>query len=242
MNLQDLIAHQKAGRSYDELATACGGTPTSGRLQQIATSRLRSFPDPDTIRGLHRGLSVPERVVVTAAAESLGLDVAPGTSRLEMWLPTRHPENLTDAQVAAVLTLVQTMVTATAPAQRVDGGVLLFVEKPADQAYDGRDMGAVRNLLESVYPDPAGDLERAILYLSQAMATAMGDLRRELTTSKVAVDRAGDMASPAQPRAKGTEHESAEFPQRAPIRDDAKPSTHTRHGGGTADGTTRGHA
>lgn len=238
MNLQDLIAHQKAGRSYDQLATACGGTPTSGRLQQIATSRLRSFPDPDTIRGLHRGLSVPERVVVTAAAESLGLDVATGTSRLETWLPTRHPENLTDAQVAAVLTLVQTMVTATAPAQRVDGGVLLLVEKPADQAYDGRDMGAVRNLLESVYPDPAGDLERAILYLSQAMATAMGDLRRDLTTNSAAVDGAGGMTSPVPGRAKDIGAEQVARPRASHNRSGARPHTGTRSGDDTGPSMT----
>ena len=38
MNLSELIAIHKSGRSYEELARDCGGVLSSQRLQQIATT------------------------------------------------------------------------------------------------------------------------------------------------------------------------------------------------------------
>lgn len=107
MNLQDLIADRKDGRSYEALATACGGTPAAKRLQQIATTPLRAFPDPDSIRGLARGLRVGERAIVLAAAESLHLDVNAGAPFLE-WLPGSLDE-LSRDQVDALLAVVRVM-------------------------------------------------------------------------------------------------------------------------------------
>lgn len=109
MKLQDLIVDQKAGRSYEQLSKDCGGTPTAGRLQQIATTTLKSFPDPETIAGLARGLRVSSRAVLLAAAESLGLDVASG-SRFEEYLPSGLDDLLpeqTDAALAMVTTLLR---------------------------------------------------------------------------------------------------------------------------------------
>lgn len=181
MNLQDLIAERKAGRSYEQLSRDCGGAPTAARLQQIATTPLRSFPDPDTIRSLATGLRVPQRAVLTASAESLGLDVAAGASRLEDWLPSDRLDELTPEQVDAVLALITAMLAPpAAETRRVEGGVLLFVERMGSTETNGYDAGLARDLLESVYPVPAGELEEAILYLSRRMAPAMGELRLHL--------------------------------------------------------------
>ena len=72
-NLATLIANAKGSRSYDRVAADCGGTPTAARLQQLATKPLKNFPDPDTIRGLARGLSTSVTEVIAASAASLGL-------------------------------------------------------------------------------------------------------------------------------------------------------------------------
>lgn len=74
-DLATLIANAKGGRSYDRIAADAGGVPTSARLQQLATKPLKNFPDPDTIRGLARGLSTSVTEVVAACAASLGLSM-----------------------------------------------------------------------------------------------------------------------------------------------------------------------
>lgn len=182
MNLQDLIAERKAGRSYEQLARDCGGAPSAARLQQIATTPLRAFPDPDTIRSLATGLRVPERAVLNASAESLGLDVAGGSSKLEEWLPSSKLGALTPEQVDTVLAVISTLLAPpAAETRRVDGGVLLYVERQGSTAANGFDTGLVRDLLESVYPNPVGDLEAAILYLSRRMTPAMTELRARLS-------------------------------------------------------------
>ena len=108
MDLQTLITERKGRRSYEDLAKAAGGKPTAARLQQIATNPMRSFPDPDTLRALHRALRVPLRAVVEAAAVSCGLDMGHHRSRLETWLPG-DLDRLTPAQVDAVLAVVAAM-------------------------------------------------------------------------------------------------------------------------------------
>lgn len=74
-DLQELIGLRKGDRSYEQLSKACGGLPTAKRLHQLATAPIKNFPDPDTIRGLSKGLAVTESTVVLASAASLGLDV-----------------------------------------------------------------------------------------------------------------------------------------------------------------------
>lgn len=77
-NLAALIADRKGTRSYDRLSEDCGGTPSSGRLHQMATRTLKNFPDPDSIRGMANGLGVTVTDIVMASARSLGLSVYTG--------------------------------------------------------------------------------------------------------------------------------------------------------------------
>ncbi|MFC9768932.1 hypothetical protein, partial [Rhodococcus jostii] len=77
-NLAALIADRKGRRSYDRLSDDCGGTPSSGRLHQMATRTLKNFPDPDSIRGMANGLGVTVTDIVMASARSLGLSVYTG--------------------------------------------------------------------------------------------------------------------------------------------------------------------
>ena len=110
MNLQELIAACKDGRSYDDLEKASGGSPTSARWQQIATKVDPKFPDPKTIRAMARALSVTETTVVLAAARSLGLTIPlADASRLAELLPP-SAARLTKMQIAAVRQVVRAMV------------------------------------------------------------------------------------------------------------------------------------
>lgn len=108
MNLADLIRRTKGDRSYARLSQDCGGSPTAARLQQIATTkRMTDFPDVPTIRALSRGLGVPIRTVVLAAAESVGLDVQ-ADSPIGDLLPTAA-SSFTDRQIAALVAVTNAM-------------------------------------------------------------------------------------------------------------------------------------
>jgi hypothetical protein len=74
--LQRLILDLKGDRSYERLARDCGFDMKSRALHRAATKPALSFPDPDTIRGLSRGLNVPVTRVVMACARSVGLNVS----------------------------------------------------------------------------------------------------------------------------------------------------------------------
>ena len=74
-SLADLIADRKGSRSYGQLAIDCGDYPTRKRLQQLASQPLTNFPDPDTIRGLVRGLGVSATEITLSCARSVGLSV-----------------------------------------------------------------------------------------------------------------------------------------------------------------------
>lgn len=76
--LADLISDAKTrySYSYESMAKACGGVPGSGRLHQLATKALKTFPDPDTINGLARGCRVSPLEVIKASARSLGINVS----------------------------------------------------------------------------------------------------------------------------------------------------------------------
>lgn len=73
--LETLILDRKADRSYDELSRACGGNPTGKRLHQITSAGIKNFPDPETIKGLARGLNVTTVDVLLSIARSLDIPV-----------------------------------------------------------------------------------------------------------------------------------------------------------------------
>lgn len=74
--LAELILAKKGDRSYAKISRDCGHVPTDRRIQSMATSEIKAFPDVDTIRGLAIGLRVNESDVLLASARSLGLTVA----------------------------------------------------------------------------------------------------------------------------------------------------------------------
>lgn len=76
--LAALINQRKGTRSYVRLSRDCGGNPSRARLQQMATQKLREFPDPETIQCLSRGLGATVTEIILASARSLGLSVAVG--------------------------------------------------------------------------------------------------------------------------------------------------------------------
>lgn len=108
MDIAELFRATKGDRSYDDLERACGGEPSSQRLQQIATTKPKEFPRQETIRALSRGLGVSERAVIMAYAESLGFDTEGTSSRLAELLPAAAAQ-LSDEQTAAVLAVVRAM-------------------------------------------------------------------------------------------------------------------------------------
>lgn len=61
VDLAELIQTAKGGRSYEQLSIDSGGRPGRQRLQQLATTKLKNFPDPDTIIALSKGLGVSQR-------------------------------------------------------------------------------------------------------------------------------------------------------------------------------------
>ena len=73
--LRALIRNLRGDRNNVELSRDCGGFPTQSRLQQISTLPIKVFPDPDTIKGLARGLNVSVWEVVAACSKDLGLIV-----------------------------------------------------------------------------------------------------------------------------------------------------------------------
>lgn len=110
-NLQELISLRKGDRSYERLSEACGGYPGGPRIHQLATTEIKGFPDPSTIRGLAKGLGVTEMTVLLATAESLGLDIKmPGGDGWAALLPagtTKIPAYFRDAILTVVHSAIQ---------------------------------------------------------------------------------------------------------------------------------------
>lgn len=177
MNLSDLITERKAGRSYEQLSKECGGTPTSKRLQQIATNDIKSFPDPETIRGLARGLKVSERAVLSAAAESLGIEGSAGDSKLETWLSSSKLRDLTDEQIDVILRVVDTMTTSS-KSKRVPGGALLYIPNTDDRTEP--EYSTAKWLLDDVFPDRDSDTEYALLHLARRLSGPLAVELRQL--------------------------------------------------------------
>ena len=71
--LRRLINERRGDRSNLQLSRDSGGIPTQSRWQQIANKPIKLFPDPDTIRGIARGLNVTVEQVIAACAEDLEL-------------------------------------------------------------------------------------------------------------------------------------------------------------------------
>ena len=90
-SLASLINRRRGARTYVELSKDCGGKPTHKALQQMVTRQLKNFPDPDTIRGLARGLNVLESDVVDVCAREVGLRVG---IELEDGLVLAHARSL----------------------------------------------------------------------------------------------------------------------------------------------------
>ncbi|MFT4471436.1 hypothetical protein ACMX2H_16150 [Arthrobacter sulfonylureivorans] len=104
-----LITNLRGTRTYEQLAQDCGGQPTAGRIQQLATKPQSTFPSPESIKGLSKGLRCSTTAIINACAHSLDLvdntDVAP----LVALLPP-GAQNLTQAQVNTVLTVISQFV------------------------------------------------------------------------------------------------------------------------------------
>jgi hypothetical protein len=73
--LRALIRNLRGDRNNVELSRDCGGYPTPSRLQQLSTTPIKLFPDPETIRGLSRGLNVTVAEVIGACAKDIGLNM-----------------------------------------------------------------------------------------------------------------------------------------------------------------------
>lgn len=106
-NLAQLLARLANGRSLAELESACGGVPSRSRIWQLQTKEMKSWPAPDVIRGLAKGLGVSPEAIVFASANSLGFHMQE-PSRLAGLLPAAAA-NLDDQQISAVLSVVAAM-------------------------------------------------------------------------------------------------------------------------------------
>ena len=92
--VRGLIASRRGDRNNAELSRDCGGIPTQSRLQQLANAPIKTFPDPDTIRGLARGLNVTIEQVIAACASDLNLPMgAPDDSALVLGGARYLPES-----------------------------------------------------------------------------------------------------------------------------------------------------
>ena len=108
MDIASLIAEKRGDRSYRTLAKACGGKPTHQRLQQLAGGVVKEWMEPDSIRGLARGLNVTPKVIVLSLAESMGLEVG-ASSRIDNYLPA-GTDALTSKQLSAIGAIVGSMI------------------------------------------------------------------------------------------------------------------------------------
>jgi hypothetical protein len=108
------------GWSYGQLEHRSDGQLTKGRWQQLGTqTRMKSFPEPDTLRLIARVLEFDETTVVLSAAESLGLDVRRRGSLFAQLMPA-GTDLLSDRVRDALLSLIRAAV-AEAAAHAADG-------------------------------------------------------------------------------------------------------------------------
>lgn len=116
--LATLVLDHKGDRSYERLSKDCGGEPTGKRLQQIATTPIKTFPDAETIQGIAQGLGVSVTDVVLASARSLGLEVrtdpGPAAVQLDPDIAVEETRHAVLAVVRAVRAAAQSSPTAGA--------------------------------------------------------------------------------------------------------------------------------
>lgn len=136
MDLAELINSARGDRSYRQLAEQSEkiGLPiTSSTWQQLGsgTRKRTNIPDRPTLQSVSRVLGVPERAVLFAAAESVGIDLSDGRSPLHNLLPA-GVSRLTDRQVLAILAVIQSFLDPGLPdpATDVDEFVLPDVTAP----------------------------------------------------------------------------------------------------------------
>lgn len=106
--IQQLVANKKGDRSFARLSADCGGRPTGPALQKLTSSPLKSFPDPDTIRGLSRGLNLPIRQIVEACARSVGLDISAESDDV---LPIVGGRRLPESSQQLLISMAREMLT-----------------------------------------------------------------------------------------------------------------------------------
>ena len=107
MDLAELINSARGDRSYRQLAEQSEriGMPiTASTWQQLGSwhRKRTNIPDRPTLQSVSRVLGVPERAVLFAAAESVGIDLRDDRSPLHTLLPA-GVDRLTDRQILAVL-------------------------------------------------------------------------------------------------------------------------------------------
>lgn len=164
MTLEELILLAKGSQSYRDLAKRCDDRPSHQRLQQMATKGIQEFPDVEAINGMSKGFSVHPRVVINAAAESLGFEPTRGTALVDM-LPARADE-LSAEEVSIVVQLVRHFIDAARwpwPAPSYDAARDQVIDRVAIQAamnepLDVTDPQAIETLLgqaiDAVLNDP----------------------------------------------------------------------------------------
>lgn len=69
--IEDVLKMSDPPLSQRQLAKRSGISPS--RVRELLNNEMKNMPDPDTLRGLSRGLRVPLRIVVEKALDSLGL-------------------------------------------------------------------------------------------------------------------------------------------------------------------------
>lgn len=118
MTLAELIerARDKSGDSYRELAERAqraGFSLNGSSIHRLATSRLRSVPDTQTLHALSVALDESVETVALASVASLGIDLSPevrSQSRARAWLALT--EGRSDAEVAHLLRIASSVADA----------------------------------------------------------------------------------------------------------------------------------
>lgn len=118
----------RTGASYEDMERSLNKAISRGRLQQLATTPQKNFPDPTTVRHLSDLLQVSVTTVLEGFAVSFGLQVE-DRSLLALTLPP-GTDVLSDRDRAAILAVIRQLVEARRPPTgppdlRTAGGVYL---------------------------------------------------------------------------------------------------------------------
>lgn len=109
-NIADLITELRGTRTYKELSEDCGGLPSTARISSMVKNPMNSFPSPETIRGLAKGLGVTELDIVTSCGVSMTLWDDDNT-HMPISLP-HGAEKLTRSQKNVIVSVVREFMTA----------------------------------------------------------------------------------------------------------------------------------